>query len=130
MSYASRSIPIRQDFEHYRNDAFVRDIYLENVDETDPENPIVTAVDFTGKTAKMQIKASATGAALLTLTNGSGLVYGADGLITVTITKAQMTASLPQNAVYVYDLQLTTTATGVDKTYLAGRFRLVQDITT
>jgi hypothetical protein len=87
-----------------------------------------TAVNWTGYTAKMQVRqyVNLADAAVLTLTTGSGIAtLTSDGKVTITITAAQ-TGAIPQGN-YVYDLELTSGATVTR--LLQGRFSVDGQVT-
>jgi len=88
----------------------------------DPEVP----VNLTNYTARMQVKTDLGSAALLTLTNLSGITLSADGAIAITIPHATM-ATLPAGQL-IYDLELLTGATMTP--LLAGEFRIRAEVTT
>lgn len=69
--------------------------------------------------AKMHIKTEA-GTLIKALTVGSGITITNPGVLLLTISKADMAAM--SATVYVYDLQVTFTATGLERTILAGLF--------
>lgn len=69
-------------------------------------------IDFTGYSAKLRIRNSATKLQLLELTNGAGLTFGGSGIITWTMTSAQ-TATLPVGVSSVYDLKVTSSGGAV-----------------
>lgn len=86
-------------------------------------------VNLTGYSAKMQVKLSKnTAAALATFTtaDGSIIIDGVNGKVTVPITAA-MAASLNPGD-YYYDLQLTA-GSGANSTILSGTFSVVQQVT-
>jgi hypothetical protein len=86
-----------------------------------------TAINFTGWTAKMEIRNQLTNELVLTLTTpASGIAMTSGGAITLSITAAQCNA-LTQ-AVYVYDLQ-TTSTTGAVQTFIAGTLEIIEDNT-
>ena len=69
-----------------------------------------TAVNWTGYTAKLQVKEHLNSDAVLTLTNGNGITLGgAAGTVTVAITATQSGAVTP--GTYIYDLELTQGST-------------------
>lgn len=85
-------------------------------------------VNLTGYSAKLQVKASYAGAALLTLTSpASGITLNSNGNITMTISAAQSTAL--GVGVFVYDLQLTAPDTTV-ATIMAGTMTVKAEVTT
>ena len=67
-------------------------------------------IDLTGYTAKMEIRASAESAPIITLTNGSGITLGGVlGTIDIQITATETGAFTAGE--YLYDLELTSGAT-------------------
>lgn len=75
----------------------------------------------------MEIRNQLTNVLVLTLTTpASGIAMTSGGVITLSITAAQNNA-LPQ-AVYVYDLQ-TTSTTGAVQTFIAGTLEIIDDNT-
>lgn len=86
-----------------------------------------TPINFTGWSAKMEIRNQLTNELVLTLTTpASGIAMTSGGVITLSITAAQCNA-LPV-AVYTYDLQTTSTASKV-QTFIAGTIEIVDDNT-
>jgi uncharacterized protein YjlB len=64
-----------------------------------------TPVNWTGYTAKMQIKHTENSAAVVTLTNGAGITLGGSaGTIAIAMTAAQ---TVIPAGIYRYDLELT-----------------------
>lgn len=69
-----------------------------------------TAINWTGYTARLQVKEHLNSTAVLTLTNGSGITLGGSaGTIAVVITATQSGAITP--GTYLYDLEVTTGTT-------------------
>jgi hypothetical protein len=87
-----------------------------------------SALNFTGYTARMQVREAADSTAyLLSLTNGSGIVLGGTaGTIAVTITNAQSSAL--SGGSYAYDLELIAGA-GTITRLLQGGFTVVGNVT-
>lgn len=88
-----------------------------------------TPVDLTGYSAKMEIRKGATGALVLSLTNGSGLTLnygGSDGQILIHDTAGALDSQT--TAVYQTDLQMTD-PDGVVRTYIRGTLQIIQDVT-
>ena len=69
-----------------------------------------TPVNWTGYTAKMQVKEHLNSDAQFTLTNGSGITLGGSaGTVQIDISAAQSGAVVP--GTYIYDLELTSGTT-------------------
>jgi len=109
-------LPARYDITHYQGDTF----------------SIVVALDgnFLASTFKFELKIPNAVSPALELTNGSGITIGGYNPttgktpITITITPVQSTAL--GSSIYWYDLEDNTG--GVIKTYLAGTFAQVEQI--
>jgi hypothetical protein len=85
-----------------------------------------TAYDLSsGFTAKLDVKADKTGAADLSLTNGSGITLG-NGTVGIEMTSAQ-TDTLAAGT-YYYDFEITETSTGVVTTLFEGTITMIQDV--
>ena len=87
-----------------------------------------TPINWTGYTAKMQVRqyVNTADTAVLTLTTGSGIVAGAnDGKIIVSATATQ-TGAIPQGN-YVYDIELTSGAAVIR--IVQGRFTVDGQVT-
>lgn len=83
-------------------------------------------VDLTSYTAELEVKLTFGGATLLSITQASGIVLGADGTIELTLSAAQTSTLAAGN--YVYDLQLTT---GSDvATIMRGVLTVEPEVTT
>lgn len=82
-------------------------------------------LNLTGYSAQMQVRATRSTAAIIDISNGSGLTFSdaANGELTI---DAQIFDSTP--GTYLYDIELTSGA-GVVKTYISGKFVLTEDIT-
>lgn len=86
------------------------------------------AINLSGYSAKLQVKETYDGTALVTLTQLAGLaIDGAAGTITITFTAAQ-TGALAVG-IYLYDLQITSPG-GVVTTLIEGRFSILPQVTT
>jgi hypothetical protein len=87
-----------------------------------------TAINWSGYTARMQVRDSTDATAtLLSLTNGSGITLGGTaGTILVAITNAQ-SAAIPSGS-YAYDLELISGSSAVTR-LLQGAFNLVGNVT-
>lgn len=84
--------------------------------------------DLSGYSVRLQIKEDYSTAALVTLTNGNGIVLdGVNGRTTVTFTAAQ-TGGLAV-ASYVYDMQFTSPASVVT-TLVQGQATCTPQVTT
>ena len=103
--------------EAYQGDDFVRDVRVQNAAGT----------GYALTTAKMQIK-TMSGTVMLTLTVGDGLTITNPGTITISIPKADMADLVPTT--YKYDMQVTFTSTGKQRTLLAGLFNVTAETTT
>lgn len=87
----------------------------------------VTA-DLTGATAKLQVRATPSGTALLTAATGGGGITlgGTAGTVTVVIPRTTLDDLAP--GVYVWDL-VVTDSTGADHCILAGTWTHEQGVT-
>ena len=87
-----------------------------------------TAINWTGYTARMQVRDSSDATAtLLSLTNGSGITLGGTaGTIAVAITSTQ-SAAIPAGA-YAYDLELVSSGNIVTR-LLQGAFIVSGNVT-
>jgi hypothetical protein len=87
-----------------------------------------TALNFTGYTARMQVRNSTDATAiLLSLTNGSGIVLGGTaGTIALAITNAQSAAIASGS--YAYDLELVSGGNQVTR-LLQGAFNVTGNVT-
>lgn len=87
-----------------------------------------TALDWTGYSARMQVRTGADASAtLLSLSNGSGITLGGTaGTVLLTITNAQ-SAAIPSGS-YAYDLELISGSSAVTR-LLQGSFILVGNVT-
>lgn len=86
-----------------------------------------TPIDFTGYTAKMEIRNINSGDVAVTLTSPSGgITMSSIGVIAITMTAVQTNTLLGE---YAYDLQITHTATGVIRTYTSGVITVISDKT-
>jgi hypothetical protein len=84
-------------------------------------------VNFTGYTAKMEIRTVVSGDVVKTLqTGGSGITLSSLGVITLTMTAAE-TNAIPAGE-YKYDLQ-TTSGGGAIETYTYGSITVQADVT-
>jgi hypothetical protein len=83
-------------------------------------------VNFTGYTAKMELRQTLSGDVVKTLTDGAGITLTSLGVITLTMTAAETNALLTGE--YKYDLQ-TTSGAGVIKTYTYGSITVLSDVT-
>jgi len=106
------------------------------VKKNDTFNPYVTllengsAFDFTGyDEANMQIKTRAdsdTVILLLTIANSRLTLGGSTGVITFDVAKEDM--DMDEN-IYVYDLEIINTTSGVRETVIEGKFQVTEDVT-
>ena len=87
-----------------------------------------TALNWTGYSARMQVRNSSDATAtLLSLTSGSGIVLGGTaGTIAVTITSTQ-SAAIPAGS-YAYDLELVSSGNLVTR-LLQGAFTVSGNVT-
>lgn len=87
-----------------------------------------TALNWTGYSARMQVRTSTDATAtLLSLTNGSGIALGGTaGTITLTISNAQSAAVASGS--YAYDLELISGSSAVTR-ILQGAFNVVGNVT-
>lgn len=87
-----------------------------------------TALNWTGYTARMQVREAADATAtLLSLTSGSGITLGGTaGTVAITITAAQ-SAAIPSGA-YAYDLELVSSGLQVTR-LLQGAFIVSGNVT-
>ena len=87
-----------------------------------------TALNWTGYSARMQVRNSSDATAtLLSLTNGSGITLGGTaGTIAVTITSTQ-SAAIPAGS-YAYDLELVSSGNLVTR-LLQGAFTVSGNVT-
>lgn len=102
--------------EAYQGDDFTQTVHVKDLD----------LVGYALTTAKMQIKTLG-GTTLETLTVGDGITITNPGTITLSIAKADMAAITPTT--YKYDLQATLTASGKQRTVLAGLFTVYAETT-
>lgn len=85
------------------------------------------AIDFTGYSAKLEIRTKVSGDLVKTLTSsGGGITMSSVGVITITMTAAETSAIPAQD--YNYDLQITAPSTAIT-TYTYGNIAIVSDIT-
>lgn len=84
-----------------------------------------TPIDFTGYTAKMEIRNAISNDVALTLQNGDGITLSSVGVITIVMTAAQ-TSDL--NGRYNYDLEITD-ASSKKRTYTYGTIGVTSDTT-
>lgn len=100
----------------YRGDDFNRDVLVQD-----------TAGDgYAISNAKMQVK-DLTGSVALTLSVGSGITITNPGTIALYASKTTMAGLSAVD--YRYDLQVTFTASGNQRTLLTGTFTVMLDIT-
>lgn len=85
-----------------------------------------TVIDFTGYSAKMEIRTGLSGDLIKTLTDTSGIMMGSDGTIVLSMTAAETNAIAAGE--YRYDLQVADT-NGSITTYFSGTFTIFSDIT-
>lgn len=119
-------MPTRLDIVAYSGDDFTLLIEIVTVANDGTE----TAVNFTGSTARMQLKARATDATnLLQLTSSpaAGLSFPALGELKIELTAVQTGVTLPEAALF-YDLQITDSL-GKVRTYFTGSFSVKSDVT-
>ena len=91
-------------------------------DNTDPDNPV--PINLTGAAIRMQLRVDAKSKACLTLSVGSGITI-TDAVNGVFQVDAQVIDINP--ALYLYDIEFTIA--GVVKTWICGKWRIIQDIT-
>ena len=82
-------------------------------------------VNFTGYTAKMEIRNAISNSVVLTLENGSGITLSTVGVITIVMTAVQTAALIGD---YNYDLQITDTSSK-KRTYTYGTIGVTADTT-
>lgn len=110
----------------YAGDDFTLMLSIVTVDNAGTETP----VDFTGSTAKMQLKirpTDTTSILQLTSTPAAGLSFPALGQLQIDLTATQTGTDLPKASLF-YDLQITD-ALGKVRTYFAGTFTVKSDVT-
>lgn len=86
---------------------------------------VLTPVDLTGYTGKMQIRGSAGDPTLLA--EATVTVDGPNGTVTLSLTSAQTTALPPGKLVYDLDI---TDAAGQNQPLAEGPFRVTAEVTT
>lgn len=84
-----------------------------------------TPVNFTGYTAKMEIRNAISNDVVLTLQNGSGITLSSIGVITIVMTAAQTSVLIGE---YKYDLEITDTLSK-KRTYTSGVITVAADTT-
>lgn len=84
-----------------------------------------TVINFTGYTAKMEIRNAISNDVILTLQNGSGITLSTLGVITIVMTAVQTSALIGD---YKYDLQITDTSSK-KRTYTYGTIGVTADTT-
>lgn len=83
-------------------------------------------INFTGYSAKWQVRSNAYApSTVLSLSNGSGIVLGTNGVITITALAAQ-TAAIPASS-YVHEIELTDPS-GNKPPFLAGNLKVVAEV--
>lgn len=83
-------------------------------------------INFTGYTARMQIRNALTNEVVLLLTNTSGITLSSSGVLTISISR---TVTNTMTAIdYVYDLDVINTSDFL-RTYFGGKITVNQDIT-
>lgn len=86
-----------------------------------------TPINFTGYSAKLEIRPNLSGSPTKTLTSpSSGITLSSSGVITLSMTAAE-TNAIPVGE-YKYDLQITSGA-GAVRTYSYGTITIVTDVT-
>lgn len=83
-------------------------------------------VDFTGATAKMQLRRTPLDEVVLEWNSESGSITFLDNVIT--LGEKNKTQMLIPAAVYLFDLEVTL-GNGVTNTYVEGTFEILNDIT-
>ena len=119
-------VPTRLDMVAYSGDDFTLLLEIVTVGSNGTETP----VDFTGSTAKMQLKArptDTTNILQLTSTPAAGLSFPALGELQIELTATQTGTTLPKAALF-YDLQITDSL-GKVRTYFTGMFTVKSDVT-
>lgn len=115
--------PGTHDLDIYKGDSF--ELFF-RIRETDVNGDPAGYVNLTGRVPKAQIRASASsGTVLAEFTAALADQTTAPGGVLLTLTPAQ-TAALTNG---VWDVQLTTTATGDTKTYLRGTVTVTDEVT-
>jgi len=84
-----------------------------------------TPINFTGYTAKMEIRNAISNDVALTLQNGSGITLSSVGVITIVMTATQTSGLIGD---YKYDLQITDTGSK-KRTYTNGFITVLADST-
>lgn len=84
-----------------------------------------TPINFTGYTAKMEIRNAISNDVVLTLQQGSGITLSAAGVITIVMTAAQTSALIGE---YKYDLEITDVS-AKKRTYTVGIITVTADTT-
>jgi len=98
-------------------------LYFPTVTEND------ISVDWTGWTAKMQIKNKSTDiTALVDVTQLTGIDLSVNGRLTITISAATMTAALGVGN-YVWDVQMTRSDGRVETWFQNAELEITQDVT-
>lgn len=115
--------PGTHNLEIYKGDSF--EIFF-RIRNTDANGDPAAYVDLTGRVPKAQVRASASaGTVLAEFTATLANQTTAPGGVLLTLSPAQ-TAALTNG---VWDVQLTTTATGETKTYLRGTVMVMDEVT-
>lgn len=109
-------LPGQVNIEAFQGDDFSNDVTIQDLAGT----PYVLT------TSKMQVK-TMSGTVVATLTVGSGITITNPGVITIAISKTAMAALVATN--YRYDLQVTLTSTGLQRTMIAGLFTVNAETT-
>ena len=118
MATIIRKLPERYDYEFWQGDTFAPGTLTASVSGT--------PINFTGYSAKIEIRNAISDELVLTLTSpSSGITLSSAGVITITMTAAQTSPLIGQ---YNYDLQITDPNSLVC-TYTFGTMTVVSDST-
>lgn len=82
-------------------------------------------VNFTGYSARWQVRSIHSGDAVLDLSVGSGITLNSSGVITLVASAAQTAAIVPSS--YVHEIELTEPSGGVPP-FLAGRLVVAAEV--
>jgi hypothetical protein len=119
MATLVKNLPQQIDYEVYQGDTWLPGTITAKLSGT--------PIDFTGYTAKMEIRHAISREIVLTLTStpAAGITISSVGVITLSMTAAQTSALLGE---YSYDLQITYPS-GIIKTYTFGTITVYLDAT-
>jgi hypothetical protein len=118
MATIIKQLPQNIDYEVWQGDTFAPGIITADISGT--------PINFTGYSAKIELRGLITGDVALTLTSpSSGITLSSAGVITITMTAAQTDALLGD---YKYDLQITSPTAAI-RTYTFGVISVYNDNT-